>query len=42
MASLFRASILEGQRDDATAYAITLVEKAIVHQVNGANDLGRL
>jgi hypothetical protein len=40
--SLFRAPVPEGQRDDTVAHAIALVEKAIVQQVNGASDSGRL
>jgi hypothetical protein len=42
MASLFRASIPDSQRDDAMAHAIALVERAIIQQVNDANDSGRL
>jgi hypothetical protein len=41
-ASLFRAPVPEGQRDDTVAHAIALVEKAIVQQVNGVSDSGRL
>jgi hypothetical protein len=41
-ASLFRTVTPYGDKADAVTHAISLVEKAIIQQVNGASDTGRL